>query len=38
MRPADDAVVLDTDGLDLPGVVAEVLRQVRDAQSAASGR
>ena len=28
MRPADDAIVLDTDGLDLPGVVAEVLRHV----------
>jgi CMP/dCMP kinase len=26
MRPAGDAVVLDTDGLDLAGVVAEVLR------------
>jgi cytidylate kinase len=38
MRPATDAVVLDTDGLDLPGVVAEVLRQVRDAQRAAPGR
>ncbi|TMC08675.1 MAG: (d)CMP kinase [Chloroflexi bacterium] len=31
MRPADDAVVIDTDELDLPQVVAEVLRQVRDA-------
>jgi cytidylate kinase len=31
MRPADDAVILDTDGLDLPEVVAEVLRLVRGA-------
>jgi CMP/dCMP kinase len=29
MRAADDAVVVDTDGIDLPGVVAEVLRLVR---------
>ena len=29
MRPADDAVLLETDGLDLAGVVAEVLRRVR---------
>lgn len=29
MRPADDAVVLETDGLDLPEVVAEVLRRVK---------
>jgi len=29
MRPADDAVILDTDDLDLPAVVAEVLRGVR---------
>lgn len=28
MRPAGDAVVLETDGLDLPEVVAEVLRRV----------
>jgi cytidylate kinase len=28
MRPAEDAVILDTDDLDLPGVVAEVLRRV----------
>jgi cytidylate kinase len=28
MRPAGDAVVLQTDGLDLPAVVAEVLRRV----------
>jgi cytidylate kinase len=28
MKPAGDAVLLDTDGLDLPGVVAEVLRRV----------
>ena len=28
MRPADDAVVVDTDDLDLQGVVAEVLRHV----------
>jgi cytidylate kinase len=31
MRAADDAVVVDTDGIDLPGVVAEVLRLVRGA-------
>jgi len=30
MRPADDAIVLETDGLDLPQVVAEVLRRVKD--------
>ncbi len=29
MRPAADAVVLNTDGLDLSAVVAEVLRRVR---------
>lgn len=29
MRPAGDAVVLETDGLDLPEVVAEVLRRVK---------
>jgi cytidylate kinase len=29
MRAAGDAVVIQTDGLDLPGVVAEVLRHVR---------
>ncbi|HKF77065.1 MAG TPA: (d)CMP kinase [Candidatus Dormibacteraeota bacterium] len=28
MRPAGDAVVLETDGMDLPAVVAEVLRRV----------
>jgi cytidylate kinase len=28
MRPAEDAVVLETDGLDLEGVVAEVLRRI----------
>jgi cytidylate kinase len=28
MRPADDAVIVDTDDLDLPAVVAEVLRHV----------
>jgi cytidylate kinase len=28
MRPAGDAIVLDTDGLDLPAVVDEVLRHV----------
>jgi len=33
MRPAEDAVVLDTDGLDLQGVVAEVLRHVRAARA-----
>jgi cytidylate kinase len=33
MRAADDAVVVDTDGIDLPGVVAEVLRLVRGAAS-----
>jgi len=31
MRPADDAVILDTDGFDLPEVVREVLRHVRGA-------
>jgi cytidylate kinase len=31
MRAADDAVVVDTDGIDLPDVVAEVLRLVRGA-------
>jgi cytidylate kinase len=30
MRPADDAVLVETDGLDLPAVVAEVLRRVRE--------
>jgi cytidylate kinase len=29
MRPADDAVIVNTDQLDLPEVVAEVLRRVR---------
>lgn len=29
LRAAEDAVVIDTDGLDLDGVVAEVLRNVR---------
>ncbi len=33
MRAADDAVVVDTDGIDLPGVVGEVLRLVRGAGS-----
>ena len=28
MRPADDAIVVATDGLDLPEVVTEVLRWV----------
>jgi cytidylate kinase len=31
MRPADDAVIMATDDLDLPEVVAEVLRSVRGA-------
>lgn len=31
MRPADDAVILDTDDLDLPQVVAQVLGRVRAA-------
>lgn len=31
MRPAEDAVLVETDGLDLPAVVAEVLRHVGDA-------
>jgi len=30
MRPADDAIVLETDGLDLPQVVTEVLREIND--------
>jgi cytidylate kinase len=30
MRPAEDAVVIDTDGLDVAGVVAEVLRRIRE--------
>jgi cytidylate kinase len=30
MRPADDAVVLETDGLDVPGVVGVLLRRVRN--------
>ena len=30
MRPADDAVLVDTDRLDLDGVVAEVLRHIRE--------
>ena len=30
MRPADDAVLVDTDRLDLAGVVTEVLRQIRE--------
>jgi len=30
MRPADDAIVLETDGLDLPQVVTEVLRRIND--------
>lgn len=29
MRPAEDAALLETDGLDIPAVVAEVLRRVR---------
>jgi cytidylate kinase len=29
MRPADDAVIIVTDGLDLAGVVTEVLRHIR---------
>ena len=32
MRPASDAVVLETDGLDLQQVVAEVLQRVRQRQ------
>jgi cytidylate kinase len=31
LRAAEDAVVIDTDALDLDGVVAEVLRDVRQA-------
>jgi cytidylate kinase len=30
MRPADDAVVIDTDGMDLPAVVADVLRRAAE--------
>ena len=30
MHPADDAVVVETDHLDLDGVVAEVLRSIRE--------
>lgn len=29
MRPADDAVIIDTDGLGIDGVVAEIVRRVR---------
>jgi cytidylate kinase len=29
MRPADDAVILQTDGLDLDGVVAEIMGHIR---------
>jgi len=32
MRPAGDAVVLETDGLDLPEVVSEVLQRVKRRQ------
>ncbi|HXM55648.1 MAG TPA: (d)CMP kinase [Candidatus Dormibacteraeota bacterium] len=38
MRPADDAVVLETDGLDLAGVVAEVLRHVHAARTGGGAR
>jgi cytidylate kinase len=31
LRAAEDAVVIDTDALDLDGVIAEVLRDVRQA-------
>jgi cytidylate kinase len=31
MRPAEDAEVIDTDRMDLAGVVAEVLRRIRNA-------
>jgi cytidylate kinase len=31
MHPAEDATVLETDHLDLDGVVAEVLRSIREA-------
>jgi cytidylate kinase len=31
MRPAEDAQVIDTDRMDLAGVVAEVLRRIRNA-------
>src|SRR2546423_1792982 len=29
MRPAEDAVIIETDGLDLAGVVTEVLRHIQ---------
>jgi len=29
MRPAEDATVLETDGMDMDQVVAEVLRRIR---------
>jgi cytidylate kinase len=37
MRPAGDAVLVETDGLDIPAVVAEVLRHVRDAAPSRGG-